>query len=85
MAELTSIEKAKKLAVLLSICQDLMDDSTEDKMFFRQKLKYTSKNFSKELESFIEDLYKNMDNSVQIEYHSLINKMYEELELRKTA
>ncbi len=76
------IKKAKKLAVLLSVCQDIVDE-LDGEYFFRNKLKFTQKNFSKELEAFFTELYSNMDEETQVEYHTMVNEIYDQLKLRE--
>lgn len=72
--------KAVALSVILSAAQEIIDDIDQDG-FFRHKLKYTQKNFSKELESFMNDLYGNMSEEAQQEFHERTKKLKQSLEV----
>jgi peptidoglycan hydrolase CwlO-like protein len=75
-----TINKAIALSVILSAGQEIIDDIDQD-MFFRNKLKYTQKNFSKELEAFISELYKNMTPEAQEEFHSRTRELKQVLKV----
>jgi heme oxygenase len=60
--------KAIMLVALLHNCQSLLDELPV-KSEFKHKLKYTSKNFSNELDNFITQFYSNMDEDANLEYN----------------
>lgn len=80
---MTTIDKAIALSVILSAAQEIIDDIDQE-MFFKQKLKYTQRNFSKELESFMTHLYGNMSEEAQQEYHDRTRELKKALHVYAT-
>lgn len=72
-----TVQKAIKLIAMLHLSQEIIDDLEKDGAVFRHKVKLTGKQFSEELQKFIKDFYRNMDESAQLEYHKNVNILEE--------
>ena len=73
------LNKAMVLISLLHTSQKLLDELPVQNLF-KHKLKYTCKNFSQELEKFLEKFYHNMTDPANLQYNLQLQELESFLE-----
>lgn len=64
-----TIERGQRILAMCNVLLFEMDEIEKDKVFFRHELKMTGKNFIRELEKQIKDLYDAMDEDAELYYN----------------
>lgn len=72
-----TIERAQRILAMCNVLQYEMDELVRDKAFFRHELKMTGKNFMRELDKQVKELYDAMDHDANVYYNSQITALEE--------
>lgn len=76
--------RGRKVLAMLNTLQAEIDDLSSDGLFFRHELKMAGKNFIRELEKQIKDLYGNMNPEAEQLYYDEVKKLEELLKYHFT-
>lgn len=82
MNQQTINNQIRAIALINILIYDI-DEIENDGLVFKQKIKYTGKAFRKELETFVLQLYKNMNEDAEFEYYRKIKEIENALKHHK--